>query len=130
MGVLIMGLSHKTAPIELREQLTVPAHRLAEALDKLRSNEQLKEAVIISTCNRLEVYARPASDFKKSHQALFEFFQVRSFFTSCLNSTSKVDYFLFSSSAMTNNSFFTFGSAFPLVAQATCPMRYCKTATL
>ncbi|KAF0208829.1 MAG: glutamyl-tRNA reductase [Actinomycetota bacterium] len=57
MHLLVVGLSHKTAPIEIRERLTFPAHRQAEALALLLSQPAVAEAVIISTCNRTEIYA-------------------------------------------------------------------------
>ena len=57
MHLILVGLSHKTAPIEIRERLTFPAHRQAEALAALTSGPAVAEAVIISTCNRTEIYA-------------------------------------------------------------------------
>jgi glutamyl-tRNA reductase len=75
MGLVMMGLSHKTAPIELREHLTVPTARLGAALDHLKSTGELQEAVVLSTCNRLEVYARPINSSEKSFPVLSQFFQ-------------------------------------------------------
>jgi glutamyl-tRNA reductase len=57
MHLLVVGLSHKTAPIEIRERLTFPSHRQAEALARLLSQPAVAEAVIVSTCNRTEIYA-------------------------------------------------------------------------
>ncbi len=57
MHLILVGLSHKTAPIEIRERLTFPAHKQAEALALLTSGDVIAEAVIISTCNRTEIYA-------------------------------------------------------------------------
>ena len=57
MHLTLVGLSHKTAPIEIREKLTFPAHRQADALSLLCSGDQVAEAVILSTCNRTEIYA-------------------------------------------------------------------------
>jgi len=62
MHLTLVGLSHKTAPIEIREKLTFPAHRQADALGLLCSGEQVAEAVILSTCNRTEIYAVTASE--------------------------------------------------------------------
>lgn len=56
MYITILGLSHKTAPIEIREKVSLE-HELDEAVKKLIEKEIFKEAVIISTCNRTEVYA-------------------------------------------------------------------------
>ncbi|MBA4370846.1 MAG: glutamyl-tRNA reductase [Coriobacteriaceae bacterium] len=57
MQLTLVGLSHKTAPIEIREKLTFPAHRQEEALSVLTSGPEVAEAVILSTCNRTEIYA-------------------------------------------------------------------------
>jgi glutamyl-tRNA reductase len=57
MHLTLVGLSHKTAPVEIREKLTFPAHRQEDALSLLTSSEGVAEAVIISTCNRTEIYA-------------------------------------------------------------------------
>lgn len=62
MHLTLVGLSHKTAPIEIREKLTFPAHRQEEALSLLTSSPVVAEAVIISTCNRTEIYAVTAPD--------------------------------------------------------------------
>jgi glutamyl-tRNA reductase len=51
-----VGLSHKTAPVEIREKLTFPANRQEEALSMLTSTPAVNEAVIVSTCNRTEIY--------------------------------------------------------------------------
>lgn len=61
MSLILVGLSHKTAPIELRERLTVPQDRLEASLNSLRADHNLSEAVILSTCNRLEIYGRTES---------------------------------------------------------------------
>ena len=57
MHLTLVGLSHKTAPVEIREKLTFPAHRQEEALALLTSTPDVAEAVIVSTCNRTEIYA-------------------------------------------------------------------------
>lgn len=62
MHLTLVGLSHKTAPIEIREKLTFPAHRQADALTQLTCGDQVAEAVILSTCNRTEIYAVTAGE--------------------------------------------------------------------
>ena len=62
MHLTLVGLSHKTAPIEIREKLTFPADRQAESLAALTSGDHVAEAVILSTCNRTEVYAVVAAE--------------------------------------------------------------------
>lgn len=74
MGLIAVGLSHNTAPVELREKLTIPSHQVVEALDRLFAMKDLKEAVILSTCNRLEVYARPEVDRPRALEAVRKFF--------------------------------------------------------
>ena len=57
MHLTLVGLSHKTAPVEIREKLTFPAQRQEDALSLLTSSPSVSEAVIVSTCNRTEIYA-------------------------------------------------------------------------
>ncbi len=54
--LLALGISHKTAPLELRERLALTEGRAAGVLNDLRSHEQVSEAAAISTCNRTELY--------------------------------------------------------------------------
>jgi glutamyl-tRNA reductase len=56
MHLILVGLSHKTAPIEIREKLTFPANRQEEALARLTESDEVAEAAILSTCNRTELY--------------------------------------------------------------------------
>ena len=56
--IIVVGLSHRTAPVEVREALAVPKERIAEALARLRAEAGLAEAMLLSTCNRVEVYGR------------------------------------------------------------------------
>ena len=55
--MIVVGLNHRTVPLDLLERMTVPAERLPKALHDLVSREHLTEAVVLSTCNRTEVYA-------------------------------------------------------------------------
>jgi glutamyl-tRNA reductase len=57
MHIAVIGLSHRTAPVEIREKLSIPEQSMEASLQQLRSNEQVLEASILSTCNRLEIYA-------------------------------------------------------------------------
>jgi glutamyl-tRNA reductase len=57
MHLIVVGLSHKTAPVEIRERLAVPESRLGEALTRLCSYSGVKEGILLSTCNRVEVYS-------------------------------------------------------------------------
>ena len=55
MHILLVGLNHKTAPLQVRESVAFPKERLAEALPALSS--RAGEGIILSTCNRTEVYS-------------------------------------------------------------------------
>ena len=56
MHIAVVGLSHRTAPVEVREKLSIPEQTMEESLQNLRNHEQVLEASILSTCNRLEIY--------------------------------------------------------------------------
>jgi glutamyl-tRNA reductase len=58
VSLLVVGLNHRTVPVELLERMTVPEDRLAKALHDLAAREHLLEVVLLSTCNRTEIYAR------------------------------------------------------------------------
>src|SRR5262245_36315706 len=57
MALFVAGLSHRNAPVELREQLAVDEDKLRELLRDIAAAGTASEAIILSTCNRVEVYA-------------------------------------------------------------------------
>ena len=57
MPIVCVGLSHKTAPVEVRERHAFPASRMSEALVALRDYDVVSEAAMLQTCGRLEIYA-------------------------------------------------------------------------
>ena len=57
MNIVVVGLSHKTASVEVREKLSIPEAQIEDAIARLRSYPHIEEIAIISTCNRLEIYA-------------------------------------------------------------------------
>ena len=57
MPLVCLGLSHHTAPVEVRERHAFPPHRMGEALIALRDYEAVREALMLQTCGRLEIYA-------------------------------------------------------------------------
>ncbi len=57
MPVVTLGLNHKSAPLAVREQVVLPAERLDAALAALASRPGVREAAVLSTCNRTEIYA-------------------------------------------------------------------------
>lgn len=56
MNIAVVGLSHKTAPVEVREKLSIPEHQCETAIAQLRSYPHLEEVAVLSTCNRMEIY--------------------------------------------------------------------------
>ena len=73
MSVVVVGLNHRTVPLDLLERMTVPASRLPKALADLTSREHVTEAVVLSTCNRIEVYVF-AEKFHGAYQDIRNFF--------------------------------------------------------
>lgn len=65
MALVVVGLSHKTAPIALREKLAIADDELTNALQRVNTVSGLRGAVLISTCNRTELYA----DFVEEERA-------------------------------------------------------------
>ena len=57
MHIVVVGLSHRTAPVEVREKLSIPDQSIAESLKALKTSSDVLEVSILSTCNRLEIYA-------------------------------------------------------------------------
>lgn len=56
MNIVVVGLSHKTAPVEVREKLSIPEHQTEAAIAHLKSYPHVEEVAILSTCNRMEIY--------------------------------------------------------------------------
>ena len=56
MHIAVVGLSHRTAPVEIRERLSIAEQSMEDSLQRLRSSDDVLEASILSTCNRLEIY--------------------------------------------------------------------------
>ena len=57
MSVLVVGISHKTAPVELLERLALDPDGTVKLIEDVIAGEHVTEATAIVTCNRLEVYA-------------------------------------------------------------------------
>jgi len=57
MHLLLVGISHRTAPVDLRERVDFSARGIAAALSALRARNTTQEAIVVSTCNRAEIYA-------------------------------------------------------------------------
>ena len=71
--VALIGCSHRTAPVELRERVAFTAEQALDAADQLRQKGVLDEAVVLSTCNRSELYGVPASADSLATEAMEEF---------------------------------------------------------
>jgi glutamyl-tRNA reductase len=81
MEIVLVGLNHRTAPVEVRERVSFTAEQARRAADELRSRGILEETLVLSTCNRSEVYGVPP---ESSHECapglssfLSEFHSVR-----------------------------------------------------
>ncbi len=72
LNLLLTGLNHKTAPVEVRERLAVSAGQLPAALDALRACPGVDEVMLLSTCNRVEVLAHSGSDRPLEERPLVE----------------------------------------------------------
>lgn len=72
MSVVVIGLNHRTMPLELFERLTIDASHQPKALHEVASREHVSEAVVLSTCNRTEVYA-VAEKFHGAYQDIRSF---------------------------------------------------------
>jgi glutamyl-tRNA reductase len=79
MNIAVVGLSHKTAPVEVREKLSIPENVCEKAIAQLCSYPHIEEVAILSTCNRLEIYlvtsetehgVREVSQFLSDHSKL------------------------------------------------------------
>lgn len=73
MPVVVLGLSHHTAPVALRERFAFAEDAVPAALAKLRAGGLAVEAVILSTCNRVEIYAATSGDACQCLHALKNF---------------------------------------------------------
>ena len=72
MHLLLVGISHRTAPVELRERLDFQARGVEDALQALGHRHETREAVIVSTCNRAELYAA-CEDLSAGRAAIADF---------------------------------------------------------
>jgi len=71
MSLLALGLNHKTAPLEIREQVAFAPDKLQQALNSLKEVDVVREAAIVSTCNRTELYCCLSGS---SSQAVLDWF--------------------------------------------------------
>jgi glutamyl-tRNA reductase len=76
MTFQLIGVNHKTAPVEVRERLAVPESRLPEALKRFTRHPGVEEGLILSTCNRVELLARTQKLGADLRGFLGEYFQM------------------------------------------------------
>jgi len=72
MKILVVGLNHKTADIDVREKLAFDGAKLEGGLSGLKTLPEVREALILSTCNRVEMYAN-VSDIAKAYDSIKDF---------------------------------------------------------
>src|SRR5271167_923943 len=74
MNLIVIGVNHQSAPVEVREQFAIPEARLPEAVECLASQPGIEEAMIVSTCNRVELVARAKDANADLHRCLPELY--------------------------------------------------------
>ena len=74
MNLVVIGLSHHSSPVELRERFAFAEAKIPDALKSLRASGVAGEAVIVSTCNRVEIYAGTGLEPARAFAELKKFF--------------------------------------------------------
>ncbi len=90
MDTFVLGINHKTAPVEIREKFAFTPSGLEDTLNFLLKDGLLQECVILSTCNRTEIYAT-AKDADRGRETVFNLLGEREGFTR--ESLEKISYF-------------------------------------
>jgi glutamyl-tRNA reductase len=86
MPIVVIGLSHHSSPVTVRERFAFAESAIPGALDKLRGSGLANEAVIVSTCNRVEIYAATDLSHSEAFAGLKKFLFEHHSFTDELNS--------------------------------------------
>ena len=73
MEIVLVGLNHRTAPVEVRERVSFTAEQARRASEELRSKGILEETLVLSTCNRSEVYGVPPETSRECAPGLSSF---------------------------------------------------------
>ena len=71
--LLLLTINHKTAPVPIREKFAIPDYKLTEASELLKAYKSLKSFLVLSTCNRTEIFFT-SNDYEKAIAELFSFF--------------------------------------------------------
>ena len=72
MSLVAIGVNNRTMPLDLFERVTLTSERLPKALADIRARDNVSEAVVLSTCNRTEVYVN-AEKFHGAYQDVRDF---------------------------------------------------------
>src|SRR5690606_39271045 len=72
MSLLLLGVSHRTAPVELREKLDFSSGNVGAAVEELAARTSLPETVVLSTCNRSEIHVA-GGDMARARDEIVEF---------------------------------------------------------
>ena len=72
MQLIVLGLNHKTVSVEVRERFSISVDSINNGLRHLETYEGISEAVVLSTCNRTEIYA-VVNDAEENKQSIKEF---------------------------------------------------------
>lgn len=73
MEIVLVGLNHRSAPVEVREKVAFTNEQARQAADELRARGILHETLVLSTCNRSEVYGVPPESAHESAAALLSY---------------------------------------------------------
>lgn len=74
MNFFVIGVNHKTAPVEVRERFAIPEARLPEATQALLQQPGVEEGMIVSTCNRVEIFARSTNGQCDLHKFIRDYY--------------------------------------------------------
>jgi glutamyl-tRNA reductase len=83
MSIVLIGVSHRTAPVEVRERLAFSESAIEEALEQLIDRQAISESLIVSTCNRVEVIAATPGKPEESDSAVDRIFHFLHNFHNC-----------------------------------------------
>src|SRR5205814_8182395 len=75
MILSLLGVNHRTAPVEIRERFAIPESRLAEATKRLAKHPGVEEGMIVSTCNRVELLVSSENGHTDLRAFLREYFR-------------------------------------------------------
>lgn len=73
MEIVLVGLNHRTAPVEVRERVSFTAEQARRAAEELRARGILEETLVLSTCNRSEIYGVPPESSRECAPGLSSF---------------------------------------------------------